>query len=116
MLNSCNLVGTIVKMPYVLKDSKDFEHLMFDLEVERPFRNSEGEYEADVFPVEIWDGEADYLMETSEPGDYISVRGRLSTLHCNNGDQKITQVIVTGESFGYLTKRIRSLKKKNASE
>ncbi|MBQ1304798.1 MAG: single-stranded DNA-binding protein [Erysipelotrichales bacterium] len=111
MLNSCELIGKIVKMPYVVTDVKKVDHVLFDLELERPFRNSEGEYETDVVAVEFWNGEADRLIEKSELGDYVAIRGRISTIKEKGEEDGRLVLVVMAETVSYLTLRICSKKK-----
>ena len=49
------------------------------LAVQRPFKNANGEYETDFFPVAIWNGIAETTSQYCRKGDLIGVKGRLQS-------------------------------------
>ena len=79
MLNQVVLVGVIEEMPHEVKWMNGERRIQLNLRVERPFRNSNGIYEQDVFVVDVWRGIADQTKELCHVGDMIAVKGRLGT-------------------------------------
>lgn len=79
-MNRIVLVGRLVKDP----EMKVFEDsgkavTRFILAVERTYKNTEGEREADFIPVVFWGKKAEILNEHLSKGRLISVTGRLQT-------------------------------------
>ena len=75
------IVGLILSI-VGLKKSKETEKgkvSNITLAVQRPFKNANGEYETDFFPVAIWNGIAETTSQYCRKGDLIGVKGRLQS-------------------------------------
>lgn len=79
MLNQCALVGKIKELPEIKKTTNGTVTATLVLEVERNFRNSEGEVEQDIFNVQLWRGIAEDCCSICKIGSVVAVRGRLAS-------------------------------------
>jgi len=76
MLNQTIIVGRIANEPKLEEyDSKKVVYL--NITVPRNYKNEEGIYESDTFPVTLWMGIAEKTAEYCKKGDLIGVKGRL---------------------------------------
>ncbi len=88
MLNNVILVGTIKSLPPVIKGEKNFTSDL-EIEVQRPFREMNGNYLSDTFTIVLWRGDAEATMEKCQVGTMISVKGRLE--NTDNGVKVIAE-------------------------
>ncbi len=79
MLNQCALVGKITELPEIKKTANGTITATLVMEVERNFRNSNGDIESDIFSVQVWRGIAEECCEICKVGSVIAVRGRLTS-------------------------------------
>ena len=76
-MNQVILIGH-VKTDLEIKDSKNgFQVGHFLIEVERPYTNSEGAKDTDLFQVTVWRGLVEEFQKEFKIGDLIGIRGRL---------------------------------------
>ena len=71
MINSVVLIGKVTK----IETNEDIAIL--SLEVKKPFKNTNGEYDSDLFFIEIWGGCYEILKEADGVGKNIGIQGRL---------------------------------------
>ncbi len=77
MFNTMALVGRLCADP-TLKELEDNKKVCnITLAVPRPFKNANGEYETDFFPISIWNGIAENTAEYCKKGDILGIKGRL---------------------------------------
>lgn len=77
MFNTMALVGRLCADP-TLKELEDNKKVCnITLAVPRPFKNANGEYETDFFPISIWNGIAENTAEYCKQGDLLGIKGRL---------------------------------------
>ena len=69
MLNSVTIIGKVLEM------GADNKSLV--VEVERPFREADGEYATDKFTVELWKGLYEKIEEFAVVGALLGIKGRL---------------------------------------
>ena len=79
MLNQTVLVGRLTEDPTVTIMENNKKISSVTLAVQRPFKNANGEYETDFFPVAIWTGIAETTSQYCRKGDLIGVKGRLQS-------------------------------------
>ncbi len=79
MLNSVELVGEIISIPEVLKESAGDEYAAVYLKVSRPFPEKNNVYLDDTFKIVLWKGLAEECQEVCTPGSIVAIRGRLCT-------------------------------------
>ncbi len=77
MLNQCALVGKVKELPIIKKTKNGNSTAFVTLEVEKNFRNSNGEVEFDIFNVQLWKGIAEDVVDFSKIGSVLAIRGRL---------------------------------------
>lgn len=76
MLNQIVLVGRIESEPQAY-ETMGVKMVEFTLSVERSMKNSDGEFDVDVLPVEMWRGACNNL-EDLVVGNLVGVKGRLA--------------------------------------
>lgn len=77
MFNMMSVVGRLCSDP-TLKELEDNKKVCnITLAVPRPFKNANGEYETDFFPISIWNGIAENTAEYCKQGDLLGIKGRL---------------------------------------
>ena len=76
MLNQTVIVGRIANEVKLEEyDSKKVVYL--DIAVPRNYKNENGEYETDTFPIVIWMGIAENTAKYCKKGDLVGIKGRL---------------------------------------
>lgn len=76
-LNGVFLVGKLVQQPELRTTSTGLKLANLILDVNRNFRNQNGELEVERFSCTIWRAVAETVIDTCKAGDTIIVRGRL---------------------------------------
>ena len=97
MLNNVNLCGRLTHDIDLRYTQSGKAVGSFSLAVNRNFKNSNGDYEADFINCTIWDKSAENLANFVSKGSLINVSGRLNTRNYDNKQgQKVyvTEVIV----------------------
>ena len=79
MLNQVVLVGRI-QNEFEVQKSERGKQLTLILEVNRNYKNLNGEYDIDYIPVKILRTMVDRVVENCSKGDLIGVKGRLTKL------------------------------------
>lgn len=92
MLNQVVLVGRI-KNEFEVQMTEKGKQLTLVLEVNRNYKNLDGEYDIDYIPVKILRTIVDTVVENCSKGDLIGVRGRATKL--KNDDLEILAEKVT---------------------
>lgn len=77
-MNQSLIIGRIVNDPE-LKETEKGKVSNITLAVQRAFKNENGEYETDFFPVALWNGIAESTSQYCRKGDLIGVKGRLQS-------------------------------------
>lgn len=77
MLNQVVLVGRVAELPEIKETASGIKLAQMLIEVDRSFRNSQGEYEKDLFMCTLWRGIAETAIAQCEVGSLIGVKGRL---------------------------------------
>lgn len=109
MINSVLLVGRIVETP-VLKNYEDGSYAVIRLAVNRPFRNSDGDYDTDFIRCVVWNSMATSTCDYCRKGDIVGIRGRLVQKHSDvsfdyNGEilkKSISTLEVVGERVVFI--------------
>ena len=97
MLNNVNLCGRLTRDIDLRYTQSGKAVGSFSLAVNRNFKNSNGDYEADFINCTIWGKSAENLANFVSKGSLINVSGRLNTRNYDNKQgQKVyvTEVIV----------------------
>jgi single-strand DNA-binding protein len=77
MLNQVVLVGKVVSMPELKETNNGVKLAEMLIEVDRNFKNTQGEYETDHIQCTLWRGIAESAIEQCTIGCLIGVKGRL---------------------------------------
>lgn len=105
MLNQCVLVGKVKEMPVIKKTANGIANATLLLDVERGFRNANGEVDIDTFSITLWRGVAEECMSICTPGSLIGVRGRLqANVHSANNDVTYYNAEVIAEKVSFLSR------------
>ena len=83
MLNQSVLVGRLTSKPELVEEDGK-KKVSISISVPRPYKNEDGEYEADIIPIELWQGIAEKTTEYCVKGDLIGIKG-----HLKNENDKI---------------------------
>lgn len=111
MLNSVNLCGRLTRDIDLRYTQSGKAVGSFSLAVNRNFKNSDGDYEADFINCTIWGKSAENLANFVSKGSLINASGRLNTRSYDNKQgQKVyvTEVIV--ENFDLLDSKNKGKK------
>ena len=111
MLNNVNLCGRLTHDIDLRYTQSGKAVGSFSLAVNRNFKNSDGDYEADFINCTIWGKSAENLANFVSKGSLINVSGRLNTRNYDNKQgQKVyvTEVIV--EQFDLLDSKNKGKK------
>lgn len=88
-LNQCNFIGRLTDRPSGGQTQSGTSYVQFDIAVQRNFKNSNGDYDADFIRCTSFGGSADYLMQYADKGDTVAVSGQMqNNNYTDNSGQK----------------------------
>lgn len=95
MINNVVLVGRLTTAPDLRKTPSNVSSLQGTLAVNRPFKNQNGEREADFINFQAWRGTAEIIAEYCGKGSLIGVIGRIQTRSYEKDGQRryVTEVV-----------------------
>lgn len=99
-MNSVKLFGRLTKEPTIRtkeQDGKTSVTAYVTLAVQRPWKNSVGEYEAD-FPNIVFYKSGDFIQKYLHKGDRCIVEGRIRTFMTNENGQNIKHLQIVGNN------------------
>ena len=103
-MNSISIVGRIVtdlKMYSVEKEDKKVTLCRFMVATRKPYKNSEGKYDSDYIPCQIWLRKVESF--NFKKFDRISILGRMDTSRFTDKDGKVVyNTVCLVESFEYI--------------
>lgn len=103
MINNVTLTGRITKDLEKKETGKGTSVVNFSLAVDRRFKNSNGNREADFIGIQAWGMTADLLCKYCGKGSLIGVEGRIQTRnHENNQGQRVYVTEVVAENVTFL--------------
>lgn len=79
MLNQIILVGRLTNEPTIEELESGNKKGLITLEIQRGYKNVEGEYDTDFIDVTLWTNIAENTAEFCHQGDVIGVKGRIQT-------------------------------------
>lgn len=77
MLNQIVLVGKVVELPTLRETSAGNKVANLLLEVDRSYRNAQGDYDKDLIMCTLWRGVAETASNVCTVGSLVGVKGRL---------------------------------------
>jgi single-strand DNA-binding protein len=118
MLNRVVLVGRLTKDPELKYTPNGVAVCNFTLAVNRPFKNGQGEQEADFINIVVWRKPAENAAQYLKKGSLAGVDGRLQTRSYENQQgQRVYVIEVMAESVQFLEpKGNRNDSPRNAEE
>lgn len=106
MLNSVTLVGRMAVNAELRYTPNNQAVATFRLAVNRPFKNQNGEHEADFINCVIWRQQAENLANWAKKGALIGITGRIQTRSYENQQgQRVYVTEVVADSFQLLESR-----------
>lgn len=106
MLNSVTLVGRMASDAELRYTPNNQAVATFRLAVNRPFKNQNGEREADFINCVIWRQQAENLANWAKKGALIGITGRIQTRSYENQQgQRVYVTEVVADSFQLLESR-----------
>ena len=109
MLNNVSLVGRITKDPEIKMINNETPVCNFGIAVNRPFKNKDGEYEADFFNCAAFKQTAEFMGSYVKKGDLIGVVGALTTrTYDKDGQTHYVVEIRANQVLSYATKNTDS--------
>ena len=79
MINRVVLVGRITRDPETQQTNTGIPYVRFTLAVNRPFKDQNGERQADFINCVAWRGQAEFLQKFVKKGNQLAVEGRIQT-------------------------------------
>ena len=79
MINRVVLVGRITKDPETQQTNTGIPYVRFTLAVNRPFKDQNGEKQADFINCVAWRSQADFIKNFVKKGNQLAVEGRIQT-------------------------------------
>ena len=105
-INSVVLVGRMTKDAELRYTPSNVAVATFTLAVNRPFKNQNGEREADFINVVMWRQSAENLANWAKKGALVGIEGRIQTRSYDNQQgQRVYVTEVLAESFSLLESR-----------
>lgn len=105
-MNSVNLIGRLTKDVEMKYTPNGVALSTFTLAVNRPFKNENGEYDADFIRVQAWRKRAENVANYCKKGSQVAVTGRIQTSSFEGQDGKMVYMTeVAADSIGFLDTR-----------
>lgn len=109
MINNVTLVGRMTRDAELRHTPSNQPVATLNLAVNRNFKNSDGEREADFINCVIWGTKAENLANWTKKGALIGITGRIQTRSYENQQgQRVYVTEVVAENFQTLEKRDNS--------
>lgn len=102
IMNNVSLVGRLTKEPELKYTQNGVAVCNFTLAINRPFKNANGENEADFIMIQVWRKSAENAANFLKKGSQAAVNGRINTRHYENdkGDRVyVTEVVADFVQF-----------------
>lgn len=106
MINAVTLVGRLTRDVDLRYTQNGKAVANFGMAVNRPFKNANGEYDADFINCQAWGKTAENLANYMKKGNQIGVVGRIQTRRYEDKDGKMVYVTeVVAEQVVFLESR-----------
>ena len=97
MINRAVLTGRLTKDPELRTTQSGLSVAAFNLAVDRPYKDNNGNYGADFISCVIWRKAAENFCNFTSKGSLVGIDGRIQTRNYDDNDGKkvyVTEVIV----------------------
>lgn len=114
MINRAVLTGRLTKDPELRSTQSGLSVVSFNLAVDRPYKDNNGNYGADFISCVIWRKAAENFCNFTSKGSLVGIDGRIQTRNYQDNDGKtvyVTEVLV--ESFTLLESKKDRLSNSN---
>ena len=106
MLNQVVLVGKAVGVPSFKETSNGIKYAELILEIERNFKNTQGDFETDQVQCMLWRNLAESTIEQCTDGALLGVKGRVQSNNYEGKDNvRIYHCEVIAEKVSFLGTR-----------
>lgn len=106
MINNVTLVGRLTREPELRYTPTNQAVATFSIAVNRPFKNADGEREADFINCVMWRQQAENFANWANKGNLIGIVGRIQTRNYENQQgQRVYVTEVVAENFQMLESR-----------
>ncbi|WP_406686081.1 single-stranded DNA-binding protein [Rossellomorea vietnamensis] len=103
MINQVTLVGRLTKDPEARKTMEGKSVLSVTIAVNRPYKNQQGQVDADFVLCTIWNRAAENTEKYCRKGSVVGVTGRIQTRYFENDQGKRTYITeVVAENIRFL--------------
>lgn len=102
MLNNVVMMGRLTADPELREVTGGKKVTTFCIAVDREFKNSEGKYDCDFFPVVFWEGKAETIANYFKKGQRILVTGRMQNRSYEKDGVKKTITELFGVGFNFI--------------
>lgn len=117
MINQVTLVGRMTKDPELRYTADGIAVSNFTLALNRTFKSTNGEYEADFVNCNVWRKQAESLANYCLKGSLIGITGRLqSRFYDNKEGKRIYVTEVVAEDIRFITLKNNINKKEPIKE
>ena len=105
-MNKIILLGRLTKNPIIQNTTTGKSVTRFNLAVDRPFTNQQGEKEVDFIPVSLWGKNGENLAKNVFKGQRVLIEGRLQIRSYNAKDGSMRWIAeVIAERFEFIEKK-----------
>jgi single-strand DNA-binding protein len=116
-LNRVVLVGRLTKDPELRFTPNGIAVTTFTLAVNRPFKNANGEQEADFINIVVWKKAAENVANYTSKGSLVAIDGRIQTRSYENKDgQRVYVTEVVADSVQFLETKKREAQQQNSQQ
>ena len=98
-MNNVSIIGNLVNDLELKTTPNGKEYVSFSVAVRRNYKNAEGNYDSDFFPVLVYGATATYLSTYGAKGMKVGVSGTLRTrsyVNKDNQNVRVTEIIANG--------------------
>lgn len=98
-MNNVSIIGNVVNDLELKTTPNGKEYVSFSVAVRRNYKNAEGNYDSDFFPVLVYGATATYLATYGAKGMKVGVSGTLRTrsyVNKDNQNVRVTEIIANG--------------------
>lgn len=108
-MNSVNLMGRLTAKPTFGYTNSNIAYARFTLAVNRNFKNSQGERQADFINCVAYRKTAELINQYTDKGDLLGVEGRIQTgsYTASDGSKKYTTDVIV-DSIDFLQQKRKS--------
>ena len=97
MINRAVLTGRLTKDPELRTTQSGLSVVSFNLAVDRPYKDNNGNYGADFISCVIWRKAAENFCNFTSKGSLVGIDGRIQTRNYDDNDGKkvyVTEIVV----------------------